>query len=125
MPDVAPDDPNDPARPFAALVSFHYLRAAVRRRWVRCLVPAVLGLLGAVGYLALNPTLPTAKAGFLLAHEPGTDPNAASSTDVSLLTTRSVAERTVRARGLAMSPQDCWTRSPRYRPGPPKSCRSP
>ena len=52
IPDVAPDDDNDPIRPLAALVSFHYLRGAVRRRWLRCLVPAVLGLLLAVGFLA-------------------------------------------------------------------------
>jgi capsular polysaccharide biosynthesis protein len=105
MPDVAPDDPNDAARPLAALVSFHYLRAAVRRRWVRCTVPAVLGLLAAVGFLVLNPSLPTARTAFLLTHDPGVDPNAASATDVSLLTTQTVAQRTVKALGLNMSAQ--------------------
>jgi hypothetical protein len=36
IPDVAPEEADDPARPFAALVSIHYLRNAIRRRCPRC-----------------------------------------------------------------------------------------
>jgi len=56
VPDDAPDDPGNQPRPLASLVSFHYLRAAVRRRWRICASFAVLGLLLAAAYLVLNPS---------------------------------------------------------------------
>jgi capsular polysaccharide biosynthesis protein len=103
-PDVAPDDPGDPARPLAALVSFHYLRRAVRRHWLRCAMAGVLGLLIAAGFLVVSPALPTATTTLWLSHDERVDPAGAIATDLTLLTTHTVAERTVQALGLSMSP---------------------
>src|SRR5689334_412005 len=105
IPDVAPEEADDPARPFAALVSIHYLRNAIRRRWPRFALPAVLGLLLAGAFLAVNPTMPTASTTLMVTHDPNADPNSANATDISLLTTRAVAERTISALGLSMTPQ--------------------
>ena len=105
IPDVAPEEADDPARPFAALVSIHYLRNAIRRRWPRFALPAVLGLLLAGAFLAVNPTMPTASTTLMVTHDPNADPNSANATDISLLTTRTVAERTISALGLSMTPQ--------------------
>ena len=105
IPDVAPEEPDDPVRPFAALVSIHYLRNAIRRRWLRCALPAVLGLLLAGAFLAVNPAMPTASATLILTHDQNADPNSAIATDISLLTTRTVAQRTISALGLSMTPQ--------------------
>lgn len=106
IPDVAPEESADPGRPLAALVSFHYLRAAVRRRRLRLVVPAVLGLLLGVAFLAVSPALPTATTTLILAHDPQVLPANASATDVSLLTTRTVAERTIQDLGLTIAPQE-------------------
>jgi capsular polysaccharide biosynthesis protein len=105
IPDVAPEEPDNPVRPFAALVSIHYLRNAIRRRWLRFALPAVLGLLLAGAYLAVNPAMPTASATLMLTHDQNADPNSAMATDISLLTTRTVAQQTIGALGLSMTPQ--------------------
>jgi len=105
IPDVAPDDPGDAVRPLAALVSFHYLRAAVRRRWLRCLLLALVGLLLASAFLAASPALPTATTTLLLTHDANVEPQGAMATDVSLLSTRGVAERAIEDLGLSMTPK--------------------
>ena len=104
IPDVAPEEPDNPERPFAALVSIHYLRNAIRRRWLRFALPAVLGLLLAGAFLAVNPAMPTASATLMLTHDPNADPNSANATDISLLTTRTLAQHTIDALGLSMTP---------------------
>ena len=86
LPDDAPDDPGDQARPLATLVSFHYLRAAVRRRWRVCAVLALLGLLLGVAFLAANPSARTATTTLRLTHQPDADPSGAIATDISLVT---------------------------------------
>jgi hypothetical protein len=105
IPDLSPEDAGDPARPLATLVSFHYLRAAVRRRRLRCLAPAVLGLLLGGGFLVASPTLPMATTTLMLTHDDRVDASNAISTDISLLSTRVVAERTIIDLGLTESPQ--------------------
>jgi capsular polysaccharide biosynthesis protein len=106
IPDVAPDETADPARPLAALVSFHYLRAAVRRRRLRFLLTAMSGLLLAGAFLAMSPALPTATTTLMLTHDANADPSGAMATDVSLLSTRTVAERTIKALGLDTTPNE-------------------
>jgi len=105
IPDVAPEEPDNPERPFAALVSIHYLRNAIRRRWLRFALPAVLGVLLAGAFLAVNPTMPTASTTLMLTHDPNADPNSANATDISLLTTRTLAKQTIDALGLSMTPE--------------------
>lgn len=106
LPDAAPEDPDAPVRPLAALVSFHYLRAAVRRRWLLCVLPAVLGVLLGVAFLVATPALPVATTTLMLSHDERVEASRAIATDISLLATRTVAERTIRALGLSMRPED-------------------
>jgi capsular polysaccharide biosynthesis protein len=105
VPDDAPDDPGDQPRPLATLVSFHYLRAAVRRRWRFCAVLALLGVLLGVAYLVASPTQRTATTTLRLTHQPDADPSGAIATDISLVHTRTVAEQTIKDLGLSISPQ--------------------
>jgi capsular polysaccharide biosynthesis protein len=104
--DFVEEAPDEPLRPIDALVSFHYLRAAVRRnrRFVAGL--ALVGVLLGVAFLLLVPASHTARIAILLSHADGTDPSRARSTDVALLDSETVAEQTVRALGLSMTPQD-------------------
>jgi len=78
----------------------------VRRRRLRCLLGAVLGVLAAGAFLAISPTAPIATATIVLRHDDRSDPSAAIDTDISLLTTRTVAERTIKALGLSVRPDD-------------------
>jgi capsular polysaccharide biosynthesis protein len=100
-----PDDPGDQARPLAALVSFHYLRAAVRRRWRVCALFALVGVLLAAAYLVLNPTQRTARTSVKLVHQEQADPSGAIATDISLVPSLTVAQRTIKDLGLTMTPQ--------------------
>ena len=106
VPDVAPEDSASQARPLAALVSFHYLRAAVRRRRRVFVLLALLGVLLGVAFLVANPAPRTATTTLRLTHQDGVDPSGAIATDISLMTTRTVAELTISALGLTMSPED-------------------
>jgi capsular polysaccharide biosynthesis protein len=106
IPDDASEDPGDQARPLASLVSFHYLRAAVRRRWRICALLAVIGVLLGAAFLVATPAPRMATTTLRLTHPEGADPTGAIATDISLLTTRTVAERTISALGLIMRPED-------------------
>src|SRR5262245_15623217 len=90
-PDPESDDPSAPGRPLPTLVSLHFLRTALRRRWKVCVLCAALGLFLAAAFLVAVPPPYQAKAVLLLAHDPQVDAERAVSTDVSLLTTRTVA----------------------------------
>jgi capsular polysaccharide biosynthesis protein len=103
--DAVPDDPDVRIRALAALVSFHYLRAAVRRRWVFCALTTALGAMLGFLYIASNPEPPTATTTLMLTHPSGVDSADAFATDLSLLSSRVVAERTIEALGLSVSPQ--------------------
>jgi capsular polysaccharide biosynthesis protein len=107
IPDVAPGDPYEPGRPLGALVSFHYLRAAVRRRWFRCLLPGIIGVLLAGGFFVRSQ--PAATTTLLLTRVAKNDGSGSMATDMSLLTTRAVAERAIRELGLTMTPEDLLT----------------
>jgi len=106
VPDFESEDPSAPGRPLPTLVSLHYLRSALRRRWVACILSAVLGLLTAGLILVAFPPSHKAEAVLVLAHDPQIDPERAMSTDVSLLTTRVVAAQTITSLGLTMTPDD-------------------
>ena len=102
--DAGPDYSPDPTRPLGGLVTFHYLRGAVRRRALRCVLFGLAGLLLAAGFLAVSP--PTATTTLLLTRVAKNDGSSPMATDLSLLTTREVAETTIGALGLTMSPDD-------------------
>lgn len=89
-----------------AIVSLHFLRRALRRRWRVWAGCALVGvLLGAAVALAL-PTRSAASVTLLLAHPDGADPTMAMNTDVALLRTRTVAERVVDRLDLDLSPEE-------------------
>jgi capsular polysaccharide biosynthesis protein len=106
VPDVSPEESADQARPLATLVSFHYLRAAVRRRRRVFALLALLGVLLGVAYLVTNPAPRKATTTLRLAHQADVDPSGAIATDISLMTTRVVADRTISALRLTMSAED-------------------
>ncbi|MGH8824667.1 MAG: hypothetical protein ACRDVN_09345, partial [Jiangellaceae bacterium] len=106
VPDFESEDPSAPGRPLPTLVSLHCLRSALRRRWLACVLSAVLGLLVAAGLLVVFPPEHKAEAVLVLAHDPQVDPTRAMSTDVSLLTTRTVATQAITNLGLTMPADD-------------------
>ena len=93
-------------RPIPTLVSLHFVRSALRRRWLVCVLAGVLGLLAAGAFLVASTGSHTAKATLVLAHDPQVDPSRAMATDVSLLGTRTVATKTIANLGLTMSPDE-------------------
>ena len=103
-PDIEDDDPSAPGRPLPTLASLHFLRSALRRRWLACVLSAVLGLLAGAAFLVAFPVTHNATAMLVLAHDPLADPTRAMSTDVSLLTSRTVAARTIATLELTMTP---------------------
>jgi capsular polysaccharide biosynthesis protein len=104
-PDFDDDQPSsDRAAP--TLVSLHFVRSALRRRWLVCVLSAVIGLLIAAGLLVAFPAVHDAKAALILAHQPEDEPSQAMATDVSLLETRTLAEKAVTSLGLTMTPDD-------------------
>jgi hypothetical protein len=104
--DFESEDPSAPGRPLPTLVSLHFLRSALRRGWLACMLSAFLGLLTAALFLIAFPPSHKAEAVLLLAHDPQVDPERAISTDVSLLTTRGVAAQTITSLGLTMTADD-------------------
>ena len=97
------DDETTARRPIPTLVSLHFLRSALRRRWWVCALCTVLGLLASVTFLVASPAS-QAKAALVLAHDPQVDASRAMATDVSLLMTRTVASNTIANLGLTMTP---------------------
>ncbi|HMG30823.1 MAG TPA: hypothetical protein VK585_11965 [Jiangellaceae bacterium] len=106
VPDFESEDPSAPGRPLPTLVSLHFIRSALRRHWLACVLSAVLGMLTAAAFLVAFPPSHKAEAVLVLAHDPQVDPERAISTDVSLLTTRTVATQTITNLGLTMTADD-------------------
>jgi capsular polysaccharide biosynthesis protein len=100
------DDQASSSRAAPILVSLHFVRSALRRRWLMCVLSAVLGLLAAATMLVAFPALHDAKATLVLVHDPLDEPSQAMATDVSLLQTRTLAEKAVASLRLTMTPDD-------------------
>ena len=82
------------------LVSLHFVRTALRRRLLVCVLSAALGLLAAGTFMLAFPPSHQAKAALILTHDPEVDTSHAMETDLSLLKTRTVAARDDRAPGV-------------------------
>ena len=106
IPDFEDEDQTVSGRPSPTLVSFHFIRTALQRRWLVVVLSPILGLLAAVAFLVAFPASHDAKASLVLAHDPEVEPSRAMATDVSLLKTRTVAAETVASLGLTMTPDD-------------------
>ena len=80
------------AAPPASTVSLAFVLSSVRRLWYVLLAFALVGVIAATGWLLVVPERSVGTVTLLLAHDPGTDPQTAMATDISLLRTRIVAE---------------------------------
>jgi hypothetical protein len=98
------DDQASPGRPMPTLVSLHFMRMALRRRRLACVLSAVLGLVAAGTFMLAFPLPHEAKASLVLTHDPDVDSTRAMATNVSLLQTRTVATRTTERLGLTVKP---------------------
>jgi hypothetical protein len=92
--------------PTRGTVSLAFIRDTVRRLWYVWVGSAVLGLALAACWLVLVPPHSVGTVTLLLAHDPGTQPDAAMATDVSLLNTRTVAQQLDDKLDLNVSPDD-------------------
>ncbi|MET9274978.1 hypothetical protein [Kribbella sp. NPDC003557] len=89
-----------------ALVTFRFIRDALRRHVRIWLVVALVGLaLGLASTVAL-PAPSTAQTRLLLTHRDGEDPTKAMATDVSLATTHTVAQRVIELLKLPVTQDD-------------------
>lgn len=92
------------APPQPALVTIHFLRAALRRGLWLCLGLMLAG--GALGATAaaLLPAPSTGTVSLLLTHDPDVEPSRAMENDLSLLRTRAVAAAVIDDLDLELSP---------------------
>jgi capsular polysaccharide biosynthesis protein len=91
--DLYADEPST-AFPPDSLVTFRFLRDAVKRHSRIWLVLALIGLAGGLTTAVVLPPAHTSAARMLITTREGEDPTKAMATEVSLATTRTVAERT-------------------------------
>ena len=87
---IAADGPG--ASPPASTVSLAFVLSSVRRLWYLWLAFTLVGVFAATGWLLVVPERSVGTVTLLLAHDPGTDPETAMATDISLLRTRIVAQ---------------------------------
>jgi uncharacterized protein involved in exopolysaccharide biosynthesis len=104
-PDFDDDDQTSPEPPTATLVSLHFVRTALRRRLLVCLLSAAAGLLAAGAFIFAFPSH-TAQASLVLTHSSDADTTQTMATDVSLLKTRTVASMTTARLGLTAAPDE-------------------
>jgi hypothetical protein len=94
------------ASPLPVLISLQFLRAALRRRRILLFLGALLGLLAGAAFPLVVEAGGSATATLFLSHDPSAEPARAMSTDISLLTTRTVAERALKEAALPGTPED-------------------
>ncbi|GAB3443575.1 hypothetical protein GCM10027517_22220 [Phycicoccus ginsengisoli] len=91
--------------PRPLLGTLHYLRNSLRRLWRTWVGLAAVGALLGLAVVVYLPPGSAATVTILMVHPADLDPAAAMATDLSLLNTREVAQRTVEQLGLAVSPE--------------------
>jgi len=89
-----------------SLVTFRFLRDALRRHLRIWLILAFAGLTLGMAMPALLPPPSVSSARLLLTHRDGDDPARAMATDVSLVTTHTVAQRVIDRLKLPETPDD-------------------
>jgi uncharacterized protein involved in exopolysaccharide biosynthesis len=90
--------------PTPVLVTLHFIRSALRRRWRFWVGAGCIGMLLGVAWTFGVPAKSTGTVTILLAHDPAKEPSQAMATDMSLLRTRTVATAVVRQLDLKMQP---------------------
>jgi hypothetical protein len=92
--------------PGGGTVSLAFIRGTLRRLWYVWVGSTLVGAALAAGWLTLVPPHSVGSVTLLLAHDPGTDADAAMATDVRLLRTRTVAQQLADRLGVDVSPDD-------------------
>jgi capsular polysaccharide biosynthesis protein len=87
------------------LVSLPFLVAAVRRRWRRVVATAGVCAFLALGLMQMGGAQHAATITLLVISDPSVDPNAAMTTNLSLLHTRALAEQVIQKDHLPLSPE--------------------
>ena len=103
------DEPST-AFPPDSLVTFRFLRDAIRRHLLIWVVLALVGLLGGLASTYVVPQPQVSSTRLLLTHKEGEDPAKAMATDVSLASTHTVAQRVIDLLQLPESPDDLLKR---------------
>ncbi|MGW1342871.1 hypothetical protein ACWCOV_17610 [Kribbella sp. NPDC002412] len=98
------------AYPPDSLVTFRFLRDALRRHLRIWLILAAIGLLGGLGSTYVLPQPQVSATRLVLTHKDGEDPAKAMATDVSLATTHTVAQRVIDLLKLPETPDDLLKR---------------
>ncbi len=88
-----------------ALVTLHFLVAALRRSWRVWVGLGCVGMLLGLAWALASPPKSVGSVTLVLAHETTSDPQQAMLTDVSLLRTRTLAVDVVDRLGLDMTPE--------------------
>lgn len=96
--------------PPEALVTFRFLRDALRRHLRIWLLLALVGLAAGLASVVVLPSPSTSQTRLLLTHRDGEDPAKAMATDVSLATTHTVAQRVIDLLNLPLSQDDLLKR---------------
>lgn len=91
--------------PRPLLGTWHYLRNSLRRAWRTWSFLAVLGAAVGLAVVVLVPPATQGTVMVLMAHPANLDAQSAMATDLSLLNTREVSSRTVKALSLDVSPE--------------------
>lgn len=99
-------DERTTAFPPDSLVTFRFLRDAIRRHARVWIVLAIVGLAAGLAMPTLLPAASVSSARILLTHRDGDDPARAMATDVSLVTTHTVAQRVIDRLKLPETPDD-------------------
>ncbi|NUR99832.1 MAG: hypothetical protein HOV67_31820 [Kribbellaceae bacterium] len=99
-------DDRSTAHPPEGLVTLRYLRDAVVRHMRIWIVLAIIGFTGGLATYFLLPAPHQAAARLLITTREGDDPVKAMATEISLATSRTVAERTITLLGLPETPDE-------------------
>ncbi len=100
------DNERSAAFPPDTLVTFRFIRDALRRHLRIWLVVAFVGLAGGLASTVAVPAASTSQTRLLLTHRDGEDPTKAMATDVSLATTHTVAQRVIELLKLPVTQDD-------------------
>ena len=99
-------DERSAAYPPSSLVTFRFLFDAVRRHYKLWLAVAVFGLAVGLAVPVLMPAPAESSTKLLLTHRDGDDPARAMATDVSMLSTHTIAKRAIDRLGLDVTADD-------------------
>ncbi|MFF0340474.1 YveK family protein [Kribbella sp. NPDC004875] len=100
------DNERSTSFPPDALVTFRFVRDALRRHLRIWLAFALVGLALGLASTVAVPAASTSQTRLLLTHRDGEDPAKAMATDVSLATTHTVAQRVIDLLKLQVTPDD-------------------